>query len=283
MKTGSISIEKKFARIANFKNTKEGKVIKIFNYKTLEVFLDRPSKSMRIHLQQTQMNLEQVFELETLFSWLTNKTEISSVLITSDHEVFSTGANRKEQTFYDEEKLKKLLEKLQKITYGMLYLPQTFIVDLKHGASTHGIEFSLGADIRVAHESALITFDHVSLGLSPASGGIGLLKNLVGESYAKKWLISSKDIDTDEMLNSGLLFSTYTKKEQVESLIRDIAKQPMLSRIQTKFALLQTVLPQLDAFQNIESKTSNATLKAREWKRDLIERQKNNEFSSTTL
>lgn len=247
----------------------------LFNYQTLNVTLLKATRTLRVELSRgtsNAINLEMLFELESLLAWASNKVEIRSLFLTSSSELFSEGFNKSHLEKLNENQIVKINEKLQKIVHAMIHLPQTVIVDLKNGASNLGCELSLGADIRIAHQNATVNFNHSNLGLTPGGGGMGLLTAMVGQLNARNWLLSSKEIKVNKLLQTGFLIDTYTKKEEqqfiVEELLENVHSQSPVARIQTKLGILSPFIEQFEKANQLEKRISKATLASGDWKNE---------------
>ena len=105
-----------------------------FNYNTLNVDLQPKTRSLSISFNRpeknNQMNLEMLFELESLFGWLTAHLEVNAVVIKGTNDHFCSGFDEEELKIMSEEKLQKYLVRFQRLISGMLALPQTIICDL---------------------------------------------------------------------------------------------------------------------------------------------------------
>ena len=252
---------------------KEG--IMNFNYNTLIVDLHPKTRSLSITFNrpesENQMNLEMLFELESLFGWLTAHLEVNAVVIKGQDNIFCTGFDEKELKIMSEEKLQKYLVRFQRLISGMLALPQTIICDLGVKASGMGLEFALGADIRLAHKDAQINFNALDKGWVPCSGGIGLLGILVGHSTARSWTLSSQNVSSSQALDKGLISESYNEATKARTdLLQSIAKQSPVARIQTKRSLLEAIMPELTRVFEFESIFSFASMKTNDWKKDPI-------------
>lgn len=245
-----------------------------FNYNTLDVTIHPQTRSLTIALnrpeKQNQMNLEMLFELEGLFGWLTAHLEINAVVLTGRGPFFCSGLDREELKMMSEEKLRKYLIRFQKLISGMLCLPQTFICDIRKQSNTMGLELSLGADIRIAHEMATFHFDALQRGWVPCAGGIGLLGLLVGHATARHWTLTTKEIKAQEAKKKGLLAETYEEEESklLNNLLEKIMAQSPVARIQGKRSLLEAIMPELTRSFEFEPLFSFASLKTNDWKKD---------------
>ncbi len=231
----------------------------LFNYNTLQVTLNRETKTLEVGLPET-FSSELVFELEGLLGWTTDKIEISSILFRPAKEFFPSYFEESDLQSLTPGKFQKIIRKLRSLTYTMQYLPQTIIMDINTGCYGLGAEFALGGDIRIGLFRGHIHWNHLSLGISPMCGGIGLLEKLVGTSRAKSWILMGKKVGSSEALEAGLLTLTYQVNSEIKFLLRNINSQSQVSRIQAKRAFLETHRAKLDHCQDIDQKISEACL-----------------------
>ncbi len=246
-----------------------------FNYNTLNVDLQPKTRSLSISFNRpeknNQMNLEMLFELESLFGWLTAHLEVNAVVIKGTNDHFCSGFDEDELKIMSEEKLQKYLVRFQRLISGMLALPQTIICDLGKNASGMGLELSLGADIRIAHDEAQLQFNALNKGWVPCSGGIGLLGLLIGHSTARQWTLSSKSVSFSEARNKGFISEGHGDTAEVlENILDSISKQSPVARIQTKRSLLEAIMPELTRIFEFESIFSFASMKTNDWKKDPL-------------
>jgi enoyl-CoA hydratase/carnithine racemase len=254
-----------------------------FNYNTLNVTLNPKSRSIEVLLNRPEhnhaINVEMLFELESLFAWLTSHLEVNAITLsssTNEQNIFSCGFDQNELSIMSTDKVQKYMVRFQKIITGMLHLPQTIICDLRDGASGMAIELALGSDIRIASKSAKLQFNSLENGWVSCAGGTGILSHLVGHSFARQWTLSSKTIGQQEMTSSGLVLETYSEGENtMGQLLSRILKQAPVARIQTKGSFLEEVRPTIEQTWNFESAFSFAALKTSDWKKD-----KNDEFTA---
>lgn len=212
-----------------------------------------------------------LFELESLFGWLTSHLEVNAVVLTGTGDYFCAGFEQDELKLMSEEKLQKYLIRFQKIIAGMLALPQTIICDLRGGASGMGVELSSGADVRLIDSDGELEFNALKTGWVPCSGGVGLLSFWVGHAKARAWTLCSSKIKANEAVNSGLCLNFYQsekREETLTTLLNDIASQAAVARIQTKRSFLETIMPELSRSFEYETIFSFAALKTEDWKKD---------------
>ncbi|MCF8058518.1 MAG: enoyl-CoA hydratase/isomerase family protein [Bacteriovoracaceae bacterium] len=244
-----------------------------FNYNTLQVTLNKESRSISIALnrpeEQNAINVEMLFELESLFGWLTSHLEVNAVVLTGNGDIFCNGFDQNELRIMSEEKFQKYIVRFQKIVTGMLSLPQTIICDLKDGARGMGIELALGADIRIARSTSSVNFNTLKTGWVPCCGGISLLSQWVGHSAARYWTMTSARVGSQEMINKGLIGKTYsTSEDALSPLLKEIAAQAPVPRIQAKRSFLEGMMAELKRGLEYETVFAFAAMKTEDWKKD---------------
>jgi len=251
-------------------------MISLFNYNTLEAHLNLEGHSLTIRLnrpaREHALNCEMLLELEDLFTWAANHMEVKSILLSSTFSgknLFCSGWDQEELKTLNKDKLAEQFEKLQKLIYSFFFLPQTLIVDLKHGSRGVGSELCLGADMRVMHEKGDLHFDHLNRGLVPSCGGIGFLSEIVGQTNARNWVLSGEPVDSDQLQKTGLLYKTYDAKTPVFALLKTLSKQSPTARIQAKRSFLETIMSKFEKAIEAEKLCSLPGLQITDWKEAL--------------
>jgi len=247
-----------------------------FNYNTLQVRLHSKTRSVEVLLnrpeKEHQINIEMLFELESLFSWLTSHLEVNAITLSStpsSQNLFSKGFDRDELIIMSEDKVKKYMVRFQKVITGMIHLPQTIICDLKEGAEGMGVELALGADIRLSSQSSTLHFNSLEKGWVSCCGNLSTLSDLVGQSLARQWTLAGKEVSAKEMIRSGLVMDTYKKGDHsCESLLTKISLQAPVARIQTKGALTDHIRTSLEQGQLTDSSYSFSALSLEDFKKD---------------
>ncbi|MCK5882312.1 MAG: enoyl-CoA hydratase/isomerase family protein [Bacteriovoracaceae bacterium] len=243
----------------------------IFNYNTLLVDLQKETRTVTVTLNRPEaensFSSEMIFELETLFSWVASHMEINSVLLKSSTDFFSTGWDRRELSKMTDEKIQRLMDRLQKIIYSMFFLPQTVLIDMGTGARGIAAEFSVGADLRFARENAVVQFDHLRKGLIPACGGIGFLGAIVPPAMARKWTMTSLPLSENDMTSTGFISELYRETEIIERYLEAISEQAPIARIQAKRSMLDTILPQIEKARESEKDYALAGMSMGDWRK----------------
>ncbi len=244
----------------------------LFNYNTLNVTLDKETRSIHILLNRPDLdhsiNVEMLFELESLFGWLSSHLEVNAVCLSSTKGIFCSGFDQSELKIMSREKLHKYLTRFQKLITGIQHLPQTIICDLKEGASGMGIELAMACDIRIAKKTCEITFNSLQKGWVPCAGGVSSLAQLVGLSQAKQWVLSSAQINAERLFYAGFLLDFYNDKQDLGSkILEKISTQAPVTRIQTKRSFLEFSSPEWERGQEYEFAFALAALESGDWKK----------------
>jgi enoyl-CoA hydratase/carnithine racemase len=245
----------------------------IFNYTTLKVTLNKATRTLWVELNRNEnnnaINLEMLFEIESLFAWVSNKVEIHSILISSTSDNFSCGLDQGLLPKLSMQQIEKVNQKLQKLVQAMFLLPQTIIVDLKNGCSNIASELAVGADLRLANVNAKISFDHAKLGLVPGAGGMAVLCEIVGPAMAKNLLLSGKSFAVTPLVHCGFIFDVYdstNRDETIQSLLTSIHAQAPVQRIQSKLGIHEPSRDNLEKAMKSDAQIAKAALMTNDWK-----------------
>lgn len=242
-----------------------------FDYNQIKAQLLPRTRSMQIILGSTHFNHEILFELESIFNWLSSHPEVNSVILTSESDEFAHGWDEDELLHMSDSKHYQTLERVQKLVVGMFYLPQTIVADLGEGASALGLEFTLGADIRVARHGARLNFCSLTQGRVNTCGGIGVLELVVSSHYARQWNLINGPINSEQLLYSGLIHQFYSQAPNtIQEILESIYQQSPLARIQTKRSLLEGVREKLENLKNREFDFATAALGQRDWHESIL-------------
>lgn len=209
--------------------------IPIFSYNTIATTLVTDSKSLEIKFRKKFINLETLFELESILAWTASHPEVQSLYITVYGDHFIQGIDPEELKTMPEDKLKKILHKLSTISQSLFCLPQTIVMDLKNGTRGIGVELALAADIRLAKENAVFSFDHLAQGLTPACGIFSFLAPYLNQNVARSLILSGKEFNVSVMNTLGGWCDTDI---DAQSLLKQIFAQAPVARMQAKRGLL---------------------------------------------
>lgn len=245
----------------------------LFNYTTLSTRLEKSTRTLFVTLNrpdwQNAFRLEMLFELESLLAWCTTRVEINTIFIDSSSAKFSTGLDLDNLSSLSASQLDKVNTKLQKIIFALMQLPQTVVMDLGHGSETIASEFALGADVRICHKDAKVSFNHCHYGLVPAAGGMSMLSTLIAPAFGRSWVLSGAPISEPVLSQSGFVaesYSTENKNEVIASLLGRISNQAPVQRIQAKLGLFESSRAQFENGIVMDRKIAKASMVSEDWR-----------------
>jgi enoyl-CoA hydratase len=110
-----------------------------------------------------------------------------------------------------------------------LSLPQPVIAAIHGYCFGSGIEMALCCDLRIASEDAQFGVPEGTLGIIPAAGATQTLPRTVGRAKALEALLTSKRMDAQEAVRTGLV-NRVVPREELLPCAEDMAKRIMSRR-----------------------------------------------------
>ncbi|MGX8720295.1 MAG: enoyl-CoA hydratase/isomerase family protein, partial [Eubacteriales bacterium] len=142
-------------------------------------------------------------ELGEVEDLIAKQEGIRCLIINANGKCFSAGIDLNYLQGVSSTYVLEKLPWLQKI-YGFWQDQNYPVIAAVQGMCTgSGLEFILGADIRIAAEDARFSLPEVQLGLSPDMGGTSRLTRLVGIGQAKRLILTGEEIGAEEALRIG--------------------------------------------------------------------------------
>ncbi|SEH13589.1 Enoyl-CoA hydratase/carnithine racemase [Natronorubrum sediminis] len=130
------------------------------------------------------------------------------VVLTGAGDGFCAGADITEMPDWHEEMSKEdyagYLWGVQNVVRQLRAMEKPSIAAVGGPAIGAGCDFALACDMRVVGPNAILREGFVRVGLVPGDGGAWLLPRLIGESKAKEYLLTGKDIEPDDAVDLGL-------------------------------------------------------------------------------
>ncbi|THE66363.1 enoyl-CoA hydratase/isomerase family protein [Salinadaptatus halalkaliphilus] len=130
------------------------------------------------------------------------------IVLTGAEDGFCAGADVTEMPDWHEEMSKEdyagYLRGVQNVVRQLRAGEKPSIAAVSGPAIGAGCDFALACDLRIVDEDARLREGFVRVGLVPGDGGGWLLPRLIGESKAKEYLLTGKDIDADDAVDLGL-------------------------------------------------------------------------------
>lgn len=187
------------------------------------VRLDRPN--MRNALDRALLT-----ELQTALERAESAKDVYAVVLTGNGTAFSAGgdiSSVQEWQTTDRETFEEELGRFQRVVEQLRSMGTPSIAAVNGPAIGAGCDIALACDVRFVASDAELIEGFVSIGLISGDGGAWLLPRLIGESKAKRHLLTGDPIHASEAVEIGLAI------EETDDLLED-ARQ---------FALRLTRLP----------------------------------------
>ena len=159
-------------------------------------------------------------ELGALLPEITERSDISAVIVHGGEKVFAAGADIKEMADLDLAGMTTYGRLLQDFTNGLAALPKPTIAAITGYALGGGFELALCCDFRIAGATAKVGFPEITLGVIPGMGGTQRAARLIGPSRAKEIVFSGRFIGAEEALAMGLVNQVVPEDEDVYAAAR---------------------------------------------------------------
>lgn len=191
-----------------------------------EIVLDRPEVL-------NAFNGRMLEELNAALYEAMNNSAVYAVLLTGNGRGFCSGADVSEMNGRDDRetpsKYRAHLGKVQNVVRLLYTGSKPTVAAINGPAIGAGCDFALACDLRVASEKAVLREQFVNIGLVPGDGGGWLLPRLIGESKAKEYLLTGKDITPEAALEDGLVVDVVQNGEALPAareLAGDLVSKP---------------------------------------------------------
>ncbi len=184
-----------------------------------EIVLDRPDVLNAFHAEMIQ-------ELVLALMDAQSNDRVYSIFLTGKGRGFCSGADISNLSDDEGDPLTSA-EHLWHVQNVVRYLYQgskPSVAAVNGPALGAGCDFALACDLRVMEEDAYLREQFVNIGLVPGDGGGWLLPRLVGESKAKEYILTGKDITPQAAEELGLVVEVVDSGESYE-VARKLADQ----------------------------------------------------------
>lgn len=161
-----------------------------------------------IRLDRPKMNaisLQVQDELRRAATEATERDDVAAVVLYGGERVFAAGNDVKEMVDLDQGDMVRLGASVQAAVTAVARIPKPVIAAITGYALGGGCELALAADVRFAHEKAVLGQPELLLGIIPGAGGTQRLSRLVGPSKAKDLIFTGRFVAADEALEMGLV------------------------------------------------------------------------------
>lgn len=188
------------------------------------IYLNRPERL-------NAMSIDLCLELKAAFEQIAHDNECRIVVLTGAGRAFCSGLDLKDHSLIpnvDGLTIPRIGPRAIRIYSQLIpimrHIPQPIIAAVNGAAYGGGMCLSLGADIRIASESAVFNATGIVNGLTSTElGASWLLPRLVGAAHSNDMLYTGRRIDAAEALRMGLVSRVVPDGEILECAL-DIAE-----------------------------------------------------------
>jgi len=188
------------------------------------------------------LSQEVLSEVRTALLELGQDEGIGALIIGSAIEgVFASGGNIRElRAISGPTAGLRFAETAQAVFKLIEDFPRPVVIAINGYALGAAAELAVAADIRVAADTASLSFPQVGLGITPGLGGGQRLIQLVGPGHAKRMILTGDLISAQEALRLGLVELVVPLSDLwsvAERMARRLANKPRAAMILAKRAL----------------------------------------------
>lgn len=199
-----------------------------------EIVLDRPAV-------YNAFTPEMLVALNEALVEAMHDDDVYVVLLTGRGDGFCSGADVTGMDDRDDRESKfrygAHLWKVQYVDRLLYFGPKPTVAAVNGPAVGAGSDFALACDFRIMSEDAYLRPNFVKLGLVPGDGGGWLLPRLVGESKAKEYLMTGRDIDPAAAEDLGLVVDIVPPTDTLPTardLVNELRDKPVTAMRNTK-------------------------------------------------
>lgn len=146
-------------------------------------------------------------ELNDALRTAINDTGVYGILLSGAGDGFCAGADTTTIPDWEsqsKEEIAGFLWGVQNIVRQLRRTGKPSVAAVDGPAIGAGADFALACDLRIVGPDAVLREGFVRIGLIPGDGGAWLLPNLIGESKAKEYLLTGRDISAADAVDIGL-------------------------------------------------------------------------------
>ena len=136
-----------------------------------------------------------------------NADDVYAIILTGAGDGFCSGADVSSMPDWSrnsKEDYGTFLWQVQNIVRQLRNTSKPTVAAVNGPAIGAGCDFALACDVRYVSESAILREGFVQVGLIPGDGGGWLLPRLIGESKAREYLLTGRDITAEDAIDLGL-------------------------------------------------------------------------------
>ena len=203
-------------------------------------------------------NAELRADITACFDELSDRDDVSCVVLTGSGKVFSAGADIRERpNLADTPGAYGRHNRLVRESfYAVVECAKPVIAAINGPAMGAGFGLVMGSDIWVAAEEAFVSMPEINVGLA---GGVTFLQDVFGRSRARRMFFTGMKVSAQELYRLGLVEACLPADQLMPfamEIAREMAsKSPIALRLAKEAARLTQVMPMRDAYRYEQGNT----------------------------
>lgn len=205
-----------------------------------------------------------LLDLKNAFIELDNDNDIRVIIVKTNLDHFSAGADLKERKIMSKNESGDALDNFNDCFNTIESCSKPVICCIDGFCLGGGAELALSCDIRIGTINSTIGFPEVSIGIIPGAGGTQRLPKVLGVANAKYWIYSAKKFNGKDALEYGFLNFIEDDYESVllraQNICDEIIKNAPIAVSVAKKAINEGFNQSLDKALTIERDSYNIAL-----------------------
>lgn len=222
-------------------------------------------------------NVELRTELTRAFDELSDRDDVSVIVLTGSGKTFSAGADIRERPNLGTEAgaYGRHNRLVRESYYALVECSKPIIAAVNGPAMGAGFGLVMAADIWVTSEDSFVSMPEINVGLA---GGVTFLQEVFGRSRARRMFYTGMKVSGQELYRLGLVEACLPAAELMPycmELAREIAsKSPIALRLAKEAARMTPLMPSRDAYRYEQGNTValSKTEDAKEAQRAFLEK-----------
>ena len=190
----------------------------LFDPETDDILVERRGRVARLIVntpaENNRLTPNALAKLELLARDFARDEETQVIIVTGQGATFSVGIfNPVLRASYSKDDVIAIVRTANRAYDAIEALPQTVIAALNGVTRAGGAELALACDIRLAADTAVLSFPEAAWGGFPGAGGPARLGALLGRGRALEIIGTGREVGADEMERLGLVQGIHAASE----------------------------------------------------------------------
>jgi enoyl-CoA hydratase/carnithine racemase len=207
-----------YAEIKNTPNS--GKVI-VLDYISYQTEGKKGYITLQNEKQRNALSLPLIREFNSLLQEITQKEEVSVLIIQAEGKIFSSGHNLREVDGKSATEVLTLFDECQTLMQTIRTIPQITIAKVHNIATAAGCQLVAACDLAVASDQAKFATPGVHIGFFCSTPAVFISRN-VGRKKAAEMLFTGDFISAEDALAHGLV-NRVVPLDQLDQAVEELA------------------------------------------------------------